>query len=67
MIDVWLKCQSEPHPDPYAARRAERKLHDAIKAGPLSGQILSFAGLNLWVDDRTPDGSVMSQESISIL
>ncbi len=66
LIDSWLNSRSEPRPHAQAARRAERKLHDAIKAGPLFGKILSFAGLNLWVDDRTSDGLVMMQESINI-
>jgi hypothetical protein len=66
LIDTWLKSQNESRPNAQAASRVERKLHDAIKGGPLYGKILSFAGLNLWVDDRTSDGLVMMQESISI-
>jgi hypothetical protein len=66
LVDAWLKSQDECGTDARAASRSERRLHDAIKAGPLYGKVLSFAGLNLWVDDRTSEGLVESQESISL-
>jgi hypothetical protein len=66
LVDVWLTKREESGPNAQAARRVERKLHDAIKGGPLYGKILSFAGLNLWADDRTSEGRVELQESISL-
>jgi hypothetical protein len=66
LVDRWLQLQEESGPNAPAARRIERRLHDAIKAGPLYDRILSFAGLNLWVDGRTPEGRVEMQESISL-
>ncbi len=66
LADAWLASQNRNPPDAQAVRRVERKLHDAIKAGPLFGKILSFAGLNLWVDERTADGLVMSQECMNL-
>jgi hypothetical protein len=66
LVDAWLTSRDESGPDARATARIERKLHDAIKAGPFFGKVLSFAGLNLWVDDRTSAGLVELQESISL-
>jgi hypothetical protein len=66
LVDAWLMQQYRPGPDAGAVRRAERRLHEAIKASPLHGKILSFAGLNLWVDDQTPEGVVRAQECINL-
>lgn len=66
LANVWLVSQDRPRADPLATRRVERRLHDAIKASPLFGKVLSFAGLNLWVDDRTSDGLVMCQECVNL-
>jgi hypothetical protein len=66
LVNAWLKSRDESRPKSQAARRIERKLSDSIKASPLYGNILSFAGLNIWVDERTPDGLVVVQESINL-
>jgi hypothetical protein len=66
LVNEWLGLQYEPEPDPRAIRRKEQKLNSAIKGSSLSGMILNFAGLNIWVDDRTPDGVVEMQESINL-
>ena len=46
LINAWLESQDDSPPGSQAVRRIERKLHVAIKASPLFGKILSFAGLN---------------------
>jgi hypothetical protein len=66
LLNAWLMSRDKSLPTPLGSSRVERKLHDAIKASPLYGKILSFAGLNLWVDDRTSDGLVTIQESINL-
>jgi len=66
LVDAWLIPQYQPEPNREAASRFERKLHAAIKTSSLHGKVLSFAGLNIWVDDRTPDGVVQSQEAINL-
>ncbi len=66
LINCWLLSLDETRPDARSARRSERKLHDAIKASQLYGKILSFAGLNIWVDKQTSDGLVMSQECMNL-
>lgn len=66
LVNTWLESLDESRPDARSARRGERELHDAIKASSLYGKILSFAGLNLWVDDRTLDGLVMLQECVNL-
>jgi hypothetical protein len=66
LVDTWLKSRDGSRPGAGLARRGERKLHEAIKAGPLYGKILSFAGLNIWVDEWTSDGVVMSQECVNL-
>jgi hypothetical protein len=66
LVDAWLKSLDESRPKSRAACRIERELYDSIKASPLYGKILSFAGLNIWVDERTPDGVVVVQESINL-
>src|SRR5579871_2294471 len=64
LVDAWLTSRDQSGPSSQAAARIERKLHDAIRSGPFFGKVLSFAGLNLWVDDRTSEGLVELQESI---
>src|SRR6185312_10996793 len=64
LVNSWLMPLYRPVTDIEAARWYERKLHAAIKASSLYRKILNFAGLNIWVDDRTPDGFVESQEAI---
>jgi hypothetical protein len=66
LVDQWLGLQYVPEPDSSAIRRKEQKLNSAIKNSSLYGMILNFAGLNIWVDDRTPDGVVEMQESINL-
>ncbi|WP_435007798.1 hypothetical protein P12x_005063 [Tundrisphaera lichenicola] len=66
LVNSWLNLQAEPGPDPIASIRAERRLHSAIKSSPFFGKILSFAGLNIWVNERTSEGLVESQESINL-
>ena len=66
LVDAWLMSQSRNEPNCESASRAERKLHDAIKASSLFDRVLTFAGLNIWVDARTPDGVVESQEAINL-
>jgi hypothetical protein len=66
LVDAWLMSQTRDSPSREAASRAERKLHNAIKASPLFDRVLSFAGLNIWIDARTPDGVVESQEAINL-
>jgi hypothetical protein len=66
LVDAWLMPQYQSEPNLEAASRFERRLHTAIKTSSLNGKILSFAGLNIWVDDRTPDGVVQSQEAINL-
>jgi hypothetical protein len=66
LINAWLMSQDGSRCNSHAASRIERKLHDRIKAGPLHCKILSFAGLNFWVDDQTSDGLVIAQESINL-
>jgi hypothetical protein len=66
LVDAWLMQQYQSEPNTEAASRFERKLHTAIKTSSLHGKVLSFAGLNIWVDDRTPDGVVQSQEAINL-
>ena len=66
LVDEWLVLQYEPEPDATAIRKKERKLHVLIKASGVYGMVLNFAGLNLWVDDRTPEGVVESQEAINL-
>jgi hypothetical protein len=66
LVNTWLGAQEKPRPNARFVRREERKLHEAIKNSSLRGKILTFAGLNLWVDDGTPDGVVESQEAINL-
>jgi hypothetical protein len=66
LVDAWVMAQEQPVPDPEEVSKFERRLHDAIKRSSLHGLILSFAGLNLWVDERTPEGVVEMQESINL-
>jgi hypothetical protein len=66
LVDAWLMPQYQPSPDFEAARVVERTLHAAIKRSTLYGLVLSFAGLNIWVNARTPDGIVESQEAINL-
>lgn len=66
LVDAWLIPQYLPEPNLEAAGRFERKLHAAIMASSLRGKVLTFAGLNLWVNDRTPVGIVESQEAINL-
>ena len=66
LVDRWLVMTSKGNPDALAGRRAEKALHAAIKEGSFYGKILSFAGLLVWVDDRTSDGRVNSQEAINL-
>ncbi len=66
LLDSWLMAQESPAPDPEAVHKVECKLHASIKNSSLFGSVLSFAGLNLWVDERTPEGVVEIQESINL-
>jgi hypothetical protein len=66
LVDAWLMSQYQAGSNRGGASRAERKLHTAIKNGPFYDKVLSFAGLNIWVDTRTPDGVVESQEAINL-
>jgi hypothetical protein len=66
LADVWVRSRDGVRPNARSVRVNERKLHDAIKASPFFGKILGFAGLNLWVDEQTMDGLVMSQEGINL-
>jgi hypothetical protein len=66
LANAWLVSRERSRPNARSTSKIERRLHDAIKASPLHCKILSFAGMNLWVDDRTPDGLVKSQEFMSI-
>ena len=52
--------------DSFNLRRKEHKLHSMIKASHVYGKVLNFADLNLWVDDRSPDGVVEMQEAINL-
>ena len=66
LVNEWLRLQYEPEPDLLAIRGKERRLHALIKGSGVYGMILNFAGLNIWVDDRSPDGMVESQEAINL-
>ena len=66
LVNRWLGAREKPRPNAVIVKRVERKLHDAIKQSLLRGKILTFAGLNLWVNDGTPDGVVESQEAICL-
>ena len=66
LVDEWLVLREESPADAAAIRRKEDKLHSTIKASHVYGRVLNFAGLNLWVDDRSPDGVVEMQEAINL-
>src|SRR4051812_48944612 len=66
LVDRWLMSLEECLPGSPAALKLERTLHEAIKSGPFFGKVLTFAGLNLWVDEWTSTGRVELQESISL-